>query len=110
MNAKKLALFAGAAVVVAGGLVYWLGIFPPVAGRNGQGAIGQRQVYRADQPADASVNPGAAPVAVSATAEQMNGHKLQNAQINQMNDGQLVQLMNGQLYQVRGGQLVQLMN
>ena len=70
MNTKKLALCAGAVVVVAGGLIYSLGIYPPASMRGGEGAIGKRDVYRAEQPADASVNPGAAPVAMQATAEQ----------------------------------------
>src|ERR1700722_14782602 len=108
MNTKKLALFAGAAVIVAAGLIYCLGIYPAASTRDGQGANGQRQVYRADQPADAAVDPGAAPVAVGASAQQMNGHKLQNGQVNQLNDGQLVQLMSGQMYQVSGGKMVQL--
>ena len=104
MNAKKLALFGGAAVVVAGGLIYSLGIYPPASSRDGQGAIGERQVYRVEQPADASVNPGAAPVAMTANAGQ-----LKNSRISQLKDGQLVQ-MNGQMYQLNGGQLVALMN
>jgi hypothetical protein len=110
MNTKKLALFAGVAAVVAGGLIYSLGIYPPASMRDGQGAIGKRDVYRADQPVDASVNPGAAPVAMQATADEMKSHALQNGQINQLTDGQLVQLMNGQIYQVSGGKMVQLMN
>src|SRR5258707_10616344 len=60
---KKLLIFAGGAIVIAGALVYVLGIYPPVSGRDGQGAIGQRQVYRDGQPRDAAVTPGAAPVA-----------------------------------------------
>jgi hypothetical protein len=71
MNVKKLALFGASAVIVAGGLLYALGGYPPASGRAGQGAIGKRQVYRAEQPADASVTPGAAPVAIEATAEQL---------------------------------------
>ena len=63
MNTKKLALFAGAVVVVAGGLIYALGIYPPASLRGGEGAIGKRDVYRAEQPADATVTPSAAPVA-----------------------------------------------
>ena len=54
MNVKKLALFAGAGVLVAGGLVYSLGIYPPASLLGGEGAIGKRDVYRADQPQDAS--------------------------------------------------------
>ncbi|MEI9969975.1 MAG: hypothetical protein WDM87_15630 [Terracidiphilus sp.] len=89
MNIRKLALFAGGAVIVAGGVIYSLGIYPPASWRDAHGAIGQREVYHAEQPADASVDPGAAPVAVSATAGQMNGKQLQNASVDQLNDGQL---------------------
>ena len=70
MNIRRLALFAGAAVVIAGGLVYTLGIYPPASGRAGQGAIGERQVYRAQQPKDATVTPGTAPVAMQAATPQ----------------------------------------
>ena len=70
MNAKKTVLFTGTAAVVAAGLVYTLGIYPPAAARDAQGAIGQRQVYRADQAKDASVTPGEAPVAVKAEGQQ----------------------------------------
>ena len=80
MNTKKLALFAGAVIVVAGGLIYTLGIYPPASMRGGEGAIGKRDVYRAEQPADASVNPGAAPVAMQATVDQMKNHKLPELQ------------------------------
>jgi hypothetical protein len=90
MNTKKLVLFGGAAVIVAAVLVYSLGIYPPSSARNGQGAIGQRQVYRADQPADASVSPGAAPVAMEAQASQ-----LKKGQIVQLQNGQFMQLSNG---------------
>ena len=62
---NKIAMFSAIAVVVAGALVYVLGIYPPVSGRDGQGAIGQRQVYRDGQAADAAVTPGSAPVAAS---------------------------------------------
>jgi hypothetical protein len=111
MNAKKLALFGGSAVIVAGGLLYALGVYPPASGRAGQGAIGQRQVYRAEQPADASVTPGAAPVAMEATAEQLkNQPTLQNGQIFQLNTGQLYQLNNGQLLQMKNGQMLALRN
>jgi hypothetical protein len=110
MNIRKLALFAGGAVIVAGGLIYALGIYPPASWRNAHGAIGQRDVYHAEQPADATVTPGAAPVAVSASAEQMKSQNLQNAQMNQLNDGQLVQTMNGVIYRVSDGQMIQLMN
>jgi hypothetical protein len=65
MNRKKLMLFGGAAIVLAGALVFELRIFPPGLGRLGQGAIGQRDVYRAPQAADGSVTPGAAPVECS---------------------------------------------
>ena len=102
MRIKKVVLFAGVVVVVAAGLIYSLGIYPPASMRGGEGAIGKRDVYRAEQPTDASVTPGAAPVAMQATAEQAK-----NGQISQMKDGQLVQ-MNGQMYQLRGDQLVQL--
>lgn len=104
MNAKKLVLFGGAAVILAGGLIYSLGIYPPASSRDGQGAIGQRQVYRAEQPADASVTPGSAPVAMTADAA-----KMKNSQISQLKNGQVVQ-MNGQLYQVNANQLVALTN
>ena len=113
MNAKKLALFGGSAVVLAGGLIYSLGIYPPGSGRDGQGAIGERKVYRADQPADASVTPGAAPVAMAATAEAMKNQQipeLQNGQIFQMSNGQIVQMMNGKFMQLRDGMTFQLMN
>jgi hypothetical protein len=59
---KKIGLFAGVAIVVAAALVYVLGIYPPVSGRDGQGVIGQRQVYREAQASDVAVTPGAAPV------------------------------------------------
>ncbi|HZD46727.1 MAG TPA: hypothetical protein VE109_11660 [Acidobacteriaceae bacterium] len=119
MNARKLALFGGSAVIVAGGLLYALGIYPPAAGRAGQGAIGQRQVYRAEQPQDASVNSGAAPVAMQATAEEFKNHpELQNGQIfqlstgqmYQLNNGQLLALQNGQIFKMRNGQMLQLQN
>ena len=62
---KKFVLFSAAAVVVAGGLVYVLGVYPPASTRDAQGAIGQRQVYRDPQAHDAAVTPGSAPVAAS---------------------------------------------
>lgn len=62
---KKFVLFAAGAVVVAGGLVYILGVYPPASTRDAQGAIGQRQVYRDPQAHDAAVTPGSAPVAAS---------------------------------------------
>ena len=113
MNAKRLALFGGTAVVLAGALIYSLGIYPPASGRDGQGAIGERKVYRAEQPSDASVTPGAAPVAMTATAEAMKNHQipeLQNGQIFQLSNGQMFQLKNGQLFQLNNGQLFQLNN
>ena len=61
----KLSLFGGAAVVVAGALIYCLGIYPPASKRDTQGAIGQRDVYRDPQAHDAAVTPGSAPVAGS---------------------------------------------
>src|SRR5437660_11505859 len=60
---KKILVFAGGAIIIAGALVYVLKIYPPISGRDGQGAIGQRQVYRDGQARDAAVTPGAAPVA-----------------------------------------------
>jgi hypothetical protein len=62
---KKLVLFSAGAVVIAGGLVYILGVYPPASTRDAQGAIGQRQVYRDPQASDAAVTPGSAPVAAS---------------------------------------------
>src|SRR5258708_33524833 len=109
MNIKRLILFGGAAVVVAGGLVYVLGIFPPILSRHGQGAIGQREVYRAQQAADASVTPGAAPVALKATAERMKNHQileLQNGQMFQLNNGHLYHLNDGEVVSMKNGQVV----
>lgn len=101
MNIKKLALFGGATVVIAGALVYTLGIYPPASGRAGQGAIGERQVYRAEQPKDASVTPDTAPVAMQATAEQMK-----KGQIFELKNGQIVQLSNGAFaLQLKNGDL-----
>lgn len=106
MNTKRLAIFGGAALVVAGALVYSLGIYPPASGRNGQGAIGERQVYRAEQPKDASVTPGTAPVALQASAEQMK-----KGQIFELKNGQIVQLSNGGFaLQFRNGSLLPLNN
>ena len=106
MNTKKLALFAGAAVIVAAGLVYCLGIYPARSSRDGRGAIGQREVYRADQPADASVNPGAAPVAMEADASL-----LKKGQIVQLQNGQLLQMSNGNFaLRMANGILLQLSN
>ena len=99
MNAKKLAIFGASVVILGGGLVYALGIFPPASSRDGRGTIGQRDVYRAEQPADANVNPADAPV--TASAEQLkNAVTLQN--------GQMFQLSNGMMYQVQNGNLVAL--
>lgn len=92
MNTKKLALFGASAVVLGAGLVYALGIFPPAAGRDGQGAIGQRTVYHAAQPADASVNPNNAPVA--ATPEQLKDGQVVTPQNGQLNDGIKMQMQN----------------
>lgn len=106
MNIRRLALFAGAAVVIAGGLVYTLGIYPPASARDGQGAIGQRQVYRAQQPNDATVTPGAAPVAMQANIEQMK-----KGQIIQLKNGQLARLSDGGFaLQMTNGDLVALNN
>ena len=113
MNAKKLALFGGSGVIVAGCLLYAFGTYPPSSGRAGQGAIGQRQVYRAEQPKDASVNPDAAPVAMAAITEQMKSHQLpelQNGQIFQLNSGEMYQLNNGKLLALRDGMTFQLKN
>ena len=97
MNTKKLALFAGTVIVVAGGLIYTLGIYPPASMRGGEGAIGKRDVYRAEQPADASVNPGAAPVATQTNpqpiqtnndqmhADQMHADQMNSNMTRQMN-------------------------
>ena len=118
MNAKKLALFGASAVVLGGVLVYALGIFPPASGRDGQGTIGQRNVYRAAQPADATVDPNNAPVAANAslvkdqdTTELQNGQMYQmNGQMYQMQNGQMVALQNGQMYQMNNGVKVQMQN
>jgi hypothetical protein len=114
MNTKKLALFGASAVVLAGVLVYALGIYPPASGRDGRGAIGQRDVYRAEQPTDASVNPNDAPVA---TADQLknavtlqNGQMfaLSNGQMYQVQNGNFVALQNGQMYRMNDGQMVKM--
>jgi hypothetical protein len=106
MNTKKLALFAGATVLVAGGLIYCLGIYPPAPTRDAQGAIGKRDVYRADQPADAAVTPGAAPVAMQADASLMK-----KGQIVQLQNGQLLQLSNGDfVIRMTSGKMLQLSN
>jgi hypothetical protein len=68
---KKFVLFSAAAVVLAGGLIYFMGVYPPSSTRDAQGAIGQRQVYRDAQAHDSAVTPGSAPVAASTlSAEQ----------------------------------------
>lgn len=106
MNTKRLALFGGAAVVIAGGLIYSLGIYPPTSARDGQGAIGERQVYRADQPKDATVTPGAAPV-----AEQANANLMTKGQIFQLQNGQIMQMSNGAFaLQLKSGELLPLNN
>src|ERR1700761_3067509 len=116
MNTKKLAIFGASVVVLAGVLVYALGIYPPASGRDGRGAIGQRDVYHADQPADASVNPNDAPVA---TADQLkNAVTLQNGQMVQLSNGMMYQVQNGNLaalqsgmtYQMKDGMMVQFRN
>jgi hypothetical protein len=106
MNIKKLALFAGAAVVVAAGLVYSLGIYPARSTRDGQGAIGERQVYRADQPGDVAITPGEAPVAMAADASL-----LKKGQIVQLQNGQILQMSNGN-FEIRmaNGVLLRLSN
>lgn len=86
MNTKKLVLFGASGLVLAGALVYALGIYPPSSSRDGQGAIGKRDVYRAPQPADANVNPDAAPVATQANSKDVKTPELQNGQ---MKDGQI---------------------
>lgn len=108
MNAKKIALFGTSAVVLGGVLVYALGIFPPASGRDGRGAIGQRNVYHAEQPADATVNPGDAPVANDAATGPVKTSGLQNGQMNQLKDGQVVALQNGMMVRMKNGELVAL--
>ena len=54
---KKFVLFSAGAVVVAGALIYVLGVYPPTSTRDAQGAIGQREVYRDPQARDAAVTP-----------------------------------------------------
>jgi hypothetical protein len=70
MSTKKTVLFAGTAALVAGCLVYSLRTYPPAASRDAQGAIGQRQIYRADQAKDASVTPGEATVPAQTDLQQ----------------------------------------
>jgi hypothetical protein len=106
MNIRKLALFAGGAVIVAGGVIYSLGIYPPASWRNAHGAIGQREVYHADQPTDASVTPGDAPVAMQADTSL-----LKKGQIVPLQNGQLLQLSNGDFaVKMANGKLLQLSN
>src|SRR6185437_6897439 len=101
MNTKKLVLFGGAAVVVAGAVVYLLGVFPPGLSGMGLGAIGRRNVDRAEQPADATVTPGSAPVAMQATLA-----KIKNHQIPMMQNGQMFLVNNGYAYLYMNGSLV----
>jgi hypothetical protein len=62
---KRFVWFSAGAIVIAGTLVYVLGVYPPASKREAPGAIGQREVYR-DPPAnDTAVTPGSAPVAAS---------------------------------------------
>ena len=107
MNTKKMVLFGGGALLVAGAVVYFLGIFPPGLSRVGLGAIGKRQVYRAEQPADATVNPGSAPVAVQATLQKIKNHQvpiLQNGQMFNVNNGYSYVYMNGSLIALTAAQ------
>ena len=116
MNTKRLAIFGSSAVVLAGILVYALGIYPPASGRDGRGAIGQRNVYRADQPADASVNPGDAPVATANQLKSGDVVTLQNGQMFQLSNGITYQVLNGKIaplqdgaiYRLADGQMVQM--
>jgi len=121
MNRNKLLLFVGSAVVVAGGLIYSLGIYPPSAARDGQGAIGERKVYRAELAADAAVTPGVAPVAMQATIETMKNHQLpelqngmvfqlKSGEMYQLNNGQLLALQNGYVFKLKNGNMLQLQN
>jgi hypothetical protein len=108
MNTKKLVIFGSSAVVLAGVLVYALGIYPPASGRDGRGAIGQRNVYRADQPADASVNPNDAPVATADELKSGQVVSLQDGMIYRMSDGQMFQLQNGQMMRLQDGMVYHL--
>jgi hypothetical protein len=118
MNTKKLVLFGTSAVVLAGILVYALGIYPPASGRDGRGAIGQRNVYRAEQATDATVNPNDAPVATADELKSGQVVNLENGQMFQMNNGlryqlqngQMVALQNGMTYRMNDGQMVQMRN
>ena len=102
MNIKRLIIFGSSAVVLAGVLVYALGIYPPPSGRDGRGAIGQRDVYRAEQSADASVNPGDAPVA--------NADQMKHGQVVSLQNGMLYRLSSGQIFLVQSGEMVPLQN
>ena len=89
----------------------WASIRRPGPCRTGRNW--KRQVYRAEQPADASVNPDAAPVAMAAITKQMKSHQLpelQNGQIFQLNSGEMYQLNNGKLLALRDGMTFQLKN
>ena len=112
MNIRKLALFAGGAVIVAGGVIYSLGIYPPASWRNAHGAIGQRDVYHAEQPVDASVTPDSAPVAMQADASQLKKGEvvqLQNGQLLRMSNGDFaIRMMNGNLLQLSHAQFSRL--
>lgn len=68
---KKIVIFAGIAVAAACGL-YFSGVYPAKTGPEAQGAIGQRDVYRAPQASDVAVAPGSAPVANSVDALKQN--------------------------------------
>ena len=107
MNTKRVALFGGGAVaVIAAGLIYSLGIYPPSSARDGQGAIGERQVYRADQPKDATVTPGVAPV-----AEQANANLIRKGQIFELQNGVITQMSNGAFaIQLKSGEMLPLNN
>jgi hypothetical protein len=107
MNAKRIALFGTSAVVLGGALVYALGIYPAASSRDGQGAIGKRDVYRAVQPADANVNPDAAPVAAEANAKEVkDAPELQDGQMDAMRNGQMLALKSGQMLALRNGQML----
>lgn len=68
---KKIIIFAGIAAAAACGL-YFSGVYPAKTGPETQGAIGQREVYRAPQANDSAVSPGSAPVANSVDALKQN--------------------------------------
>lgn len=114
MSKKRLGLYGGALAVIAAGLVYSLGIYPPASVRDGQGAIGQRQVYRAAQPKDANVTPGSAPVAMQADLDQMKKgqmFELKNGQLMRLSDGGFAwKVKNGAFYRLDDGQFTHLNN